>query len=207
MAASKYVPPHLLRMTHEAPDPPPKRVQSPVFPSGVFERDKLPTTVRHHYRAAGVLPYVVRMANRADGTRERSVVFLLGKQPTKSQDRRWRQRWVEFGGKVESSDDGPEATALRELREETSDCLGTVRLHPMCVWNSMCKFVLYLGEVVNELPQRMPTGNDEISEYRLVERDQMMHSVRVGRLYDTEMSYRTRSSLNSTNAWRLLRSL
>lgn len=207
MKPTKYVPPPLLRALSETPDPPPKRSHAPVFPSGVFERDKLPVSVRHNYRAAGVLPYVVRAANRADGTRERSIVFLLGKQPTKSQDRRWRQRWVEFGGKVESSDDGPEGTALRELREETSACLGTVRLHPMCVWNSMCKFVLYLGEIVDELPSTMPTGNDEISEYRFVERDQMMYSVRVGRLFDAEISYRTRSSLNSTKAWQLLRSL
>lgn len=205
---TKYIPPPLKNVTFSGESPPDvTRKHHPIIPSGVFERSKLPRVVKESYRAAGVLPYVVRKANRADGTCDRSIIFLLGKQPTKSQDRRWRQRWVEFGGKVETQDQGPEATARRELSEETDQCLGDVELHPMCIWNSMCKFVLYIGEIKPPLPDKMPTNNNEICEYRFVEREQMMHSLKVGRLFDTEVSYRTRSSLNTIKAWQLIRAL
>ena len=134
------------------------------------------------------------------------LTFLLGKQDTKSQDRRWRQRWVEFGGKVEPEDSGPRTTALRELAEETSSCLGTVQLHPLCVWNAMCKFVLFFGEMTDPLPATLPT-NAEISEYRFVDRDTLLRSLRTGELNNAEISYRTRSSLSGIKSWQLLRSL
>jgi 8-oxo-dGTP pyrophosphatase MutT (NUDIX family) len=201
----KYVPPHM-KQPHQNAFVVRRPPVAPLVPSGVYERSKLPKFVQENYRAAGVLPYVLRTANAPDGRQFRSLTFLLGKQDTKSQDRCWRQRWVEFGGKVEEADDTPETTALRELSEETNSSLGDVRLHNLCIWNAMCKFVLYFGEMVDGLPPTLK-ANEEISEFRFVERDVLMRSLRVGRMYDAEISYRTRSSLMSTKAWNLIRAL
>lgn len=208
--ADAYVPPHRQDSSSKPSQPSANDNQdatSKTPHSGVYDVNKMPRDVVKSYRAAGVLPYVVRSANTAHGTKQRSVTFLVGKQDTKSQDRRWRQRWVEFGGKLEESDQGvPEKTARRELHEETSGCLGAVRLHTMCVWNAPCKFVLYFGEVLDDLPQTMPT-NDEISEYRFVDRETFLRALRFGTLHNAEISFRTRSSLQGVTAWNLIRSL
>jgi len=179
-----------------------------VPPTGVYEADKLPKDVAWHYRAAGILPYVVRDLRNVHGHVVPSVTFLLGKQDTKSQDRKWRQRWVEFGGKLEPTDDGPVSTALREFHEETSGCFkgAGLRLHSHAIWNRTCKYVLFLAEILGDTSAVLHT-NDEICEFRFVDRDALLRALRNGYFGDAEVSFRTRSSIGFAKAVQLLRSL
>lgn len=183
-------------------------VPSELLPdSGIYVRGSLPKQALSHYRAAGVLPYVVRPLCNEQGRLVPSVTVLLGKQMTKSNDRRWRQRWVEFGGKIEDEDEGvPERTALREFREETGGQFSVQPdLHEAVIWNRACKYLLYLGRV-NEVPADLNT-NDEIKEFRFVDLQTFLKAVGEGHFCGCEISFRTRSCIQHPKAGRLLRSL
>lgn len=115
---------------------------APVIP-GPGSYNILPTSVKEHYKAAGVLPFCTQ---EKDGVI--SKMILLGKELRKKET-----VWCEFGGKVESYDESVENTALREFLEETGgfysdlqdDILKSMRENStLKVWNANGKYVLYV---------------------------------------------------------------
>jgi 8-oxo-dGTP pyrophosphatase MutT (NUDIX family) len=79
-------------------------------------------------RAAGDAPFLVPPADGLDGLREAAVLVLFGEGPNgpdvlllqRSADMRSHAGQPAFpGGRIDASDDGPVAAALREAQEET----------------------------------------------------------------------------------------
>tara|TARA_X000001036_G_scaffold366775_1_gene351682 strand:- start:1762 stop:2394 length:633 start_codon:yes stop_codon:yes gene_type:complete len=183
--------------------------QLPMPPSGIYHSLDLPESIKTFYRAAGVLCYARRTLWGCTGEVVPVTALLLGQQEVNGATEKWGGRrfcWADFGGKREARDVSPEATAKRELSEETSNVFDGAQLHRLCVWNRTSKYVMYFGEVT--LPAAMPPPNDEIKEFRWLERAQLVHSLRTGKsLFGVDLNYRVRAALTPHRHIEILRTL
>jgi len=100
------------------------------------------------YSAAGILP----IAHKQD-----QLMVLLGSEPSST-----GLVWLGFGGKKEAADQNdPEATALRETREEMGDhwLSRAVVLMPIRFFDFRAKYMLYLAWV--PYTEELPSFTDE----------------------------------------------